>query len=100
MTLGGFICLKNANALDYCWRESLASILPVCDVVALSVAKGEDSTEDEAREWATKEPKLSINIYDLGNPVGNQWWYNEWLQYARMHTQADYVLQVDADEVL
>lgn len=99
-TLGGFTMVRNGNLLDFCWKPCVESMLGVCDVVAISIAKGEDSTEEEAREWAVREPRISINIYPWPSPVGNPDWFVEWIQYARMHTQADWVLELDADEVL
>lgn len=92
--------VRNGNELDFCWKECVESLLGACDVVAVSVAKGEDSTEEEVREWVSHEPRLSINMYDWPFPKGNPNWFVEWIQYARMHTPSDWVLQLDADEVL
>lgn len=101
MTLGGVVCLKDVNRKDFCWNESVASILPICDTVSLSVAShNTDDTEDRVRQWAATEPKITVNIYDWKDPVGDEWWFNKWIQYAREHTRADMVLQMDADEVL
>lgn len=100
MTLGGFTMIRNGNLLDFCWKECVNSLLPVCDVVAVSVAPGDDDTEREVRDWVGREPKLSINIYPWPEPKGDPEWFVSWIQYARMHTPADWVFQLDADEVL
>lgn len=100
MSLGGFTMLRNANQLDYCWQACVESLLGVCDTVALSVSPGDDDTERQAREWADREPKLSINMYPWPEPKGNPDWFCDWIQYARMHTPTDWIFQLDADEVL
>lgn len=100
MTLGGIVCVRNANRLDYCWRESIQSLLPVCDMVSVSVAESDDGTEEQVREWASREPKIVVNIYPWQNPVGVPTFWVDWLQYARQHTPTDFVIQLDADEVL
>jgi hypothetical protein len=69
-------------------------------VVSISVGSGDDITEAQVREWCDREPRLLINMYNWVEPVGDNWWYNNWLQYARMHTPADMVFQMDADEIV
>ncbi len=100
MTLGGFTLIRNGCLLDYCWRECIQSMLPICDIVSVSVAQGEDETEQEVRAWVEREPKLRINIYPWSYPSGDINFFVNWIQYARMHTPTDFVIQADADEVL
>lgn len=100
MTLGGVIVIKDGEILDYCFQQAIASLLPVCDVVAVSVAKSDDNTEEIVREWASREPKLSVNIYPWKSPKGDANFFVDWLQYARQHTVADRIIQIDSDEVV
>jgi len=101
MKLGGFTMIKDGDALDYCWRQTVQSLLDVCDVVSVSVAsQNMDDCEHRVRAWAEREPRLLVNIYPWPNPVGNPDFFVDWIQYARQHTPADYVLELDADEVL
>lgn len=100
MKLGGIVCIRNGDELGYCWRECIQSLLPVCDVVAVSDGESLDGTQELLRAWADHEPKLVLNVYPWPNPKGNPSWYADWIQYARMHAPADYVFHLDADEVL
>src|SRR6267154_485723 len=101
MRFGGIVCVRNGNLLDYCWKESVQSLLPVCDKVVICIGSGgEDDTEYEAREWSYREPKILICIYDWPNPKGDVDFWVNWLQYAREHVPQDYIIQLDADEVL
>lgn len=102
MTLGGFTMIRNGVSLDYCFEQCIQSMLDSpCDVVAVSVASGnEDDTEQIIRDWVAREPRLSVNIYEWPNPVGDSEFFVKWIQYARAHTPAECVIQLDADEVL
>jgi glycosyltransferase involved in cell wall biosynthesis len=100
-TLGGTVCIRNGDVLDYPWRECVQSLLPVCDEVVICVGSGgEDKTEASARQWAEQDSKVKVCIYEWPNPKGdNDFWVN-WLNYAREHLRTDYHFQLDADEVL
>lgn len=102
MTLGGFTMIRNGVMLDYCFEQCIQSLLDSpCDVVAVSVATGnEDDTEQIMRDWAAREPRISLNMYEWPNPQGDADFFVKWISYARQHTIADMVLELDADEVL
>ena len=100
MTLGGNVVIRNGNELDFCWRECIASLLPVCDVVSVCDGESTDGTQEEIREWMKREPKLSLCVYPWPDPKGHPDWFVEWINYSREHVQADYQIQLDADEVL
>lgn len=92
--------IRNGNELDYCWRECIRSLLPVCDVVSVCDGESTDGTQEELREWLTREPKLSLCVYPWPNPKGEPDWFVRWINYAREHVNADWHFQLDADEVL
>jgi len=92
--------IRNGDALDYCYTLCIESLLEVCDVVSVSVAPGEDRTEERIRDWVAREPRLLINIYPWPDPKGDIDFFVNWIQYAKAHTPADYVIELDADEVL
>ena len=93
--------IKDGESKDYCWRQCVESMLPVCDVVNICVASvNDDDTEALVREWVASEPKLRMCIYTWVDPVGDIDFFVNWIQYARLHTLTDYVLELDADEVL
>lgn len=100
MTLGGNVVIRNGNELDFCWREAVASLLPVCDVVSVCDGQSTDGTQEEVRDWMTREPKLSLCVYEWKNPKGYPDFFVDWINYGREHVKADYQFQLDADEVL
>lgn len=99
-TLGGIVVIRNAFELDYCVKECIESLLPVCDVVSVSDGESTDGTQEFLREWAAKEPKISLNVYPWPNPKGVPDFFTTWLNYASGHTPGDHWLQLDADEIL
>lgn len=100
ITLGGLICIRNGNLLDYTWRESIKSLLPVCDRVFVCDADSQDGTLEELQDWAEKEPKLRITHYPWPNPKGDADFWVKWINAGRVQMDTDYQLQLDADEVL
>jgi len=100
MTLGGNICIRNGNELDFCWKQAIESLLPVCDVVSVSDGESTDGTQEEIREWMKREPKIVLNVYRWPDPVGNPDWWVQWINYNRVHCKADWMIQLDADEIL
>lgn len=100
MTLGGNVVIRNGNSLDFCWRESVQSLLPVCDMVSISDGQSDDGTQEEIREWMKREPKLVLNVWPWPDPKGNPEWFATWLNYNREHIPCDWQIQLDADEVL
>jgi len=100
MTLGGNVCIRNGIELDFCWRESIRSLLGVCDHVTVCDGESTDGTQEEIREWLKTEPKLRLCVYPWPNPQGDPDFWVKWLNYCRDHVRADWHLQLDADEVL
>ncbi len=99
-TLGGNVCIRNGNELDYCWREAIQSLLPICDEVVVCDGESTDGTQEEIREWMKTEPKIKLCVYPWPNPKGDVDFWVKWLNFAREHVTCDYHIQLDADEVL
>src|SRR5438132_6241086 len=100
MTLGGNVCIRNGNALDYCWREAVQSLLPICDEVVVCDGESTDGTQEEIREWMQREPKIKLCVYPWPDPKGDIDFWVKWLNYSREHLTTDWHIQLDADEVL
>ena len=100
MTLGGNVVIRNGNSLDFCWRECIQSLLPVCDVVSVSDGESTDGTQEEIREWMKSEPKIVLNVWPWPDPKGDWDWFVNWINYNREHIPCDWQFQLDADEVL
>ncbi len=100
ITLGGNVVIRNGDELDFCWRESIQSLLPVCDKVLVCDGESTDGTWEELCAWRDREPKLVLCRYPWPNPKGDWEFFFKWINYARQHVPCDYQFQMDADEVL
>jgi len=99
--LSGFTVCKNAISLDYCIRECIESLLPVCDEVVVGEMGSDDGTLTFLLDWAAHEPKLRIvMINDWTTARGDPKWFVEALNQTREHLKYSMMLQLDADEVL
>ena len=97
-TLGCSIALWNGNKHDFCWRECIQSVLPICEQVVVAVIPGDDGTQEALVEM--NEPKLKVVEYESKIPKADGLWVMNWTNFAREHLTTDYNLQMDADEVL
>lgn len=100
MSLGGNVCIRDGNKLDYPWRESVSSLLPVCDVVVVCDGGSTDGTLEEIREWCKRQPKLRLCCYPWTDPKADIDFWVRWLNWAREHVPCSHHIQLDADEVL
>jgi len=102
MTLSGFICVRNAFDLDYCFTESIRSLLDVCNEVCVCDSDSTDDTKRYLDQWARQEPKLTLANFPWTDPKGDPAWYVGWLSYARDHlkTKGGFAITLDADEIL
>lgn len=100
MTLGGLVCIRNGFRLDYCWRESVKSLLPVCDRVLICDSDSNDGTRQWIDDWAKIEPKIVIANYPWTDPKGDTEWYPDWINFGRQHVPTDWFIHLDADELL
>lgn len=99
-TLGASIPLRNGDDLDFCWRQTIQSVLPICQEVVIAESDSTDGTREVLDEWARLEPKIKICHYPWKDPVGDRDFIHNWINYAREHLHTDYNLQMDADEIL
>lgn len=100
MTLTGLVCIRNGEELDYCWREAIKSLLPICDSVCVCDGESTDGTQDIVRKWMLEEPRITLCVYPWPEPKGDPNFWTTWLQYARQHCPPGRILQLDGDEVL
>lgn len=112
--LSGYIPVRNALSLDYCYREAAMSLLPICDEVILCDSDSTDGTRQEMDEWAKVNSKLRIINYpwprlptpdeverdDPHRPKGDPRMLIAWLNFARAECAYDTQMTLDADEVL
>lgn len=98
--LSGQVIVRNGDELDYCWREAVRSLLPVCDEVWICDAESTDGTFDEMKDWVKREPKLMYARYPWPNPVANPRFVIEWINWTRQFMRYDMHIFLAADEVL
>lgn len=98
--LSGYIPVRNAKNLDYCLREAVESLLPVCDQVVIADGESDDGTKDTIFDLWVNEPKIRWVTYPWPNPVNQPDFFVRWIQFARQHLEYDMQLELDADEVL
>lgn len=94
------MCIRNGLELDYCFRECIESILPVCDEVVVCDGQSTDGTQECIRDWMRKEPRIKLCVYPWKNPKGDITFFTDWINHAREHLTSDWHIQMDADEVL
>ena len=100
ITIGGNVCVRNGNSLDYCWKEAVQSLLPVCDVVVICDGESDDGTKEEIDQLVNSDKRIQTCTYAWPNPKGDPDFWVRWLNFGREHIRADFQIQLDADEVL
>lgn len=60
MTLGGSIFVRNGVKYDYCFKESILSLLEFCDEVSCVVVEGEDETVSIVKQLESENEKLKV----------------------------------------
>lgn len=111
--LSGFVPVRNAISLDYCFQECVNSLLPVCDEVIICDSDSSDGTKEMIEEWETREPKIRVANWpwprvatydewkaDKPRPPGDPRLLIRWLNYTRQFCLYDTQISLDADEVL
>lgn len=101
MKLSGYTLTRNCIELDYCFEETISSLLGVCDEVVVCDAQSTDGTFERLYNLSLEEPKLRIVTYPWKDPVGEgPVWFTSWINFAREHLSHEMQLQLDADEVV
>lgn len=98
--ISGYTVIRNAIKGDYCIKECIESLLPVCDEVVVGEASSNDGTSEMLTEWASKESKLRIVHQDWVQPVDDPKWFVKWINKTRAELKYPMQLMLDADEVL
>lgn len=99
-TLGGNVVVRNGNKLDFCWKEAIQSLLPICDMIAVCESDSDDDTLKELEDMSHKDSRIKICRYKWPDPHADIHWFAKWINYCREHVRCDYQIQLDADEVL
>lgn len=99
--LSGFTVCKNALSLDYCIKECIESMLPVCNEVVVGEMGSTDGTRELLDRMAAEDFRIRIvPIKDWTLERGMASWFVCALNEARAHLNYSHMLELDADEVL
>ena len=101
MKISGFTFTRNVSKLYYPIRESILSVLPICDEFIIALGKGDE--DDNTRELleSINSPKLKIieTEWDLEKyPNGME--YAHQTDIAKSHCSGDWLFYIQADEVV
>jgi hypothetical protein len=64
MRISGFSFVRNGIKLGYPVKESILSILPICDEFIISVGKGEDNTAEQITSLGDPRIKIIETVWD------------------------------------
>lgn len=100
-TLGGFLFVKDGTKYDYCFKESVESLLEFCDKVAVIYVESSDNTFD-----ILKEIQLGNSRLVLGGVTKDAWEKHRgkeklaiFQNYAIELLDTDYQYLQQADEI-
>ena len=98
--LTGIIPVRNGDELDYCWRLSLESMVPVCQEVIISDGGSTDGTLEAAQKIADNSGgRIRCVQWPWPEPRGDHWFLQKWLVWTQEKASYDMVCHLDADEV-
>jgi len=97
MKISGLLVTHNCEQFDYCYRESLNSLIEMCDEVIVVDGSSTDGTRDVLSGYR------GIRIFDAPwNPVPKTFgkWLSDLYNLAKSKAKHTYQIGLQADEVL
>lgn len=101
MKVSGFSMVKNATKLYFPIKESIESVLPLCDefIVAVGDCDEDDRTLEEIKSIGSEKIKIINTVWDIdnfkrGSELARQ------TNFAKKHCSGDWLIYIQADEVL
>jgi hypothetical protein len=101
MKISGFTMGKNVTKLYYPVKESILSILPICDefIVALGDCDPDDRTREEILSLNSSKIKIIDTVWDINKfPQGTEMAHQT--DIAKEHCSGDWLFYIQADEVV
>lgn len=99
MSFGALIIAHNVIEHDYCIRECILSVLPLCDRVLVVECESTDGTLEMLDQMAIEHPRIRI-IQHPWKPSLNLEWLREITAYTKGLIGTDWYIAMDADEVI
>lgn len=99
MQVSGATFVRNAIRFDYPVRESIASVLPLCNEFIVNVGDSDDETLDLIRSIQSKKVKIITTKWDERLRSGGRI-LSEQTDIALGRCTGDWIFYIQADEVL
>lgn len=99
MHVVGFTFVRNGIKFDYPFRESILSLLPLCDEVIVVAGDSEDSTTEEIRRLQSPKIRIIETVWDPFIREGGKILAQQ-TNVALSHVHGDWGIYLQADEVL
>jgi hypothetical protein len=101
MKISGFTMVRNATKLYYPIKESIESILPICDEFVVALGKGDADDYTQQAIESIQSPKVRIvhTEWDLQKYTGGTV-YAQQTDIAKSHCTGDWLFYIQSDEVL
>lgn len=98
--IGGNVCVRDGDLHDYCWREAVQSLLPVCSTVTVCDGGSTDGTREAIESWSLRDSRVRLLDFPWPSPRGETHFWVRWLNWCRERISEPWHFQLDADEVL
>lgn len=99
MKISGFTFVRNAVLYDYPVRESIESLLPLCDELVVALGKSDDATGDLIASIGSPKIRVIHTIWDDSKRGGGAVLAEE-TNKALAECRGDWCFYLQADEVL
>lgn len=101
MKVSGFTFIRNGIKLDYPFRESIASLLPLVDELVVVCGNSEDHTREEVNNIASHKIKIIDSVWDDSLRKGGKVLAEETNKaFDNISPDADWAVYLQADEVI
>lgn len=99
MTFGIHVSVTNPEANHFPWRQAIQSYLDFADEVVVVDGCSDDGTAEALKEWAEREPKLSIITLDWPKGVFDYSEFPKHLNAGMAALSTDWKMKVDIDYI-
>lgn len=101
MKVCGFTFIRNAEKFDFPVRESITSVLPLCDCFVVAVGKSVDKTRDVIQSISSSKIKIIDTVWDESLNRGGEVYAAETNKaFDAIPDDADWCFYIQGDEVL
>lgn len=100
VSLGGSLFTHNVKQFDYCFEESIACLLDLCDQVVVLDAESTDGTLDDLRAIAAANSKIKLVEGALWDCAPKHERLRVLANQAKSHLTTDWHFMLQADEVI